>query len=257
MRILITFAGDRGRLKFPRQYNQLVQGFIYRHLDAWLAKKVHDEGFADPHNLKRRLRLFTFSRLIPVREAGGRWHSEDDHILFEGPVQLTIASPVADFLSSLVEHLLKNPQLDLGGREVSLIEARVEPAPEYRRPVLVRALSPITVYSTLHAPNGKKKTYYYSPFESEFSLLVVKNLARKVRAWSGEEVEAEGEVRPVRVSKRNERVLKYKGTVIKAWDGVYELELPERLFRMAFDAGLGAKNSQGFGMVQVIDAPKT
>lgn len=249
MRIAITFAGERGQLKLPRQYNQLVQGFIYRHLDRWLAKTIHDDGFADPRNLKRRLRLFTFSRLVPVREAGGRWHWQDDHIVFEGPVRLMIASPGAEFLSSLVEHLLKNPQLDLGERGVTLIEARVEAVPEHRRPALVRALSPIAVYSTLRTPAGKKKTYYYSPFEEEFSLLAVRNLARKVRAWTGEEVEAEGEIRPVRVSKRNEHVVLYKGTVIKAWDGIYELDLPEVLFRMAFDAGLGAKNSQGFGCI--------
>ncbi|HEX30478.1 TPA: CRISPR-associated endoribonuclease Cas6, partial [Candidatus Poribacteria bacterium] len=45
----------------------------------------------------------------------------------------------------------------------------------------------------------------------------------------------------------------YRDTVIKGWTGVYELDLPEPFFHLAYDAGLGAKNSQGFGMVEIIE----
>jgi CRISPR/Cas system endoribonuclease Cas6 (RAMP superfamily) len=31
-----------------------------------------------------------------------------------------------------------------------------------------------------------------------------------------------------------------------------ELDLPEPFFLLAYDAGLGSKNSQGFGMVEVV-----
>jgi len=46
---------------------------------------------------------------------------------------------------------------------------------------------------------------------------------------------------------------KFKGFIIKGWMGIYELHLPETYLSMALDAGLGAKNSQGFGMVEVIE----
>lgn len=251
MRVALSLVGKEGRLRLPRQYNELVQGFIYKHLDGCLAKSVHDEGFADPRSAKRKLKLFAFSRLSPDRNAGGRWRFVGEHIEFQGPVCLVISSPMVDFLSSLAEHLLTEPRLMLGDQELELLGVGVEGAPEHRRPVLVRTLSPITIYSTLQGGDGKKKTYYYTPFECEFSELLVKNLVRKVRVWEGREVEAEGEVRPIKVSKRNEHVLNYKGTVIKAWSGIYELDLPPRLFQMAFDAGLGAKNSQGFGCIEV------
>ena len=48
------------------------------------------------------------------------------------------------------------------------------------------------------------------------------------------------------------KIMKYGDTVIKAWSGVYELDLPEPFFLLAYDAGLGSKNSQGFGMVEVV-----
>ncbi|NSW80643.1 MAG: CRISPR-associated endoribonuclease Cas6, partial [Chthonomonadetes bacterium] len=55
------------------------------------------------------------------------------------------------------------------------------------------------------------------------------------------------------VNKRNEHIVFYKDTVIKAWSGVYEVSLPEPLFRMAMDAGLGSKNSQGFGCMGIYE----
>ena len=242
MRLVIRFVGRRGGLRLPLQYNELIQGFIYRHLEDKVASRVHTDGFPDPRSL-RRLRLFTFSRLF------GRWRREGEHILFRGPVVLVVASPWDRFISSLATELLLSGAFQVNGQEARVEGISVEGIPAYRCPVRVRTLSPITVYSTLQGPGGRRKTYYYSPFEREFSELLVRNLARKVRAWEGREVEAEGEIRPIKVSKRNEHVLKYKGTVIKAWSGIYELELPEALFRMAFDAGLGAKNSQGFGCI--------
>jgi len=54
------------------------------------------------------------------------------------------------------------------------------------------------------------------------------------------------------VSNRNLVVANFKGTWIKGWTGLYELNLPEPYFTIAYDTGLGAKNSQGFGMVDVV-----
>ena len=244
MQLKLRFSIRAGELTLPLNYNELLQGFIYRHLEADLAARLHDEGFPDPCG-RRKLKLFTFSRLL------GRWKRSGDRIAFLEAVELVVASPWDEFVASLSTNLLSAEELRLNGQEVFLEELRVEPVPEYRESVTVKTLSPVTIYSTLFGPGGRKKTYYYNPFEEEFSELLVRNLARKARVWYGKEVEAEGEIRPVKVSKRDEHVLMYKGTVIKAWSGIYELRLPEELFRMAFAAGLGAKNSQGFGCIEV------
>jgi CRISPR-associated endoribonuclease Cas6 len=52
------------------------------------------------------------------------------------------------------------------------------------------------------------------------------------------------------------RILEYRGTVIKGWTGLFKLDLPEPFFLLAYDSGLGSKNSQGFGMVEVVDGPE-
>jgi CRISPR-associated endoribonuclease Cas6 len=260
MRIKLTLEATHAQtLALPRQYNELIQGFLYRHLDRWLAEALHNEGLPDPQSTKRRLRMFTFSRLQ------GRFSLEKDSttIIFRGPVRLVVASPLEPFLNSLLEHLLKERRLRLGGQEVRLLDAAIESPPLYESPVRVETLSPITVYRTLYTAEGKRKTYYYSPFEDEFEELLLENLQRKLRTWrawralitpNGKPESEGGEaratrIRPRKVSPRDEHVLTYKGTVIKAWTGVYELDLPPALCEMAFDAGLGAKNSQGFGCI--------
>ena len=236
------------RLVVPVHYNHLVQGMIYRHLNPLIAQQTHDFGWAVDG--KRRLPLFVFSRLR------GRFRRQNGNLIFEKTIALSVSSPVTDLLESLALRLLHERNLTLGGFSLELTSVEVALPPTYRRPVLLKALSPITVYSTLEAPDGRKKTYYYAPQEPEFGRQVLENLRRKIRAWTGEDIPPDGAAfRPVKVSNRNLVVARYKGTVIKGWTGIYELDAPEPYFRMALDAGLGAKNSQGFGFVEVW-APK-
>ena len=236
-------ADGQQEIVLPIHYNVLLQGVIYSSLDAALAHRVHEQGWTDAG---RRLKLFTFSRLR------GDFRRRGKHLVFSGRLVWTVASPEEEMLESLVFGLMRAQALRVGDARLELISVEVAMPTSYRRPVLLKALSPITTYSTFETPDGRKKTYYYAPQESEFGRLVLENLRRKIRAWTGEDIPPDGATfRPVKVSNRNLVVARYKGTIVKGWTGIYELDAPEPYFRMALDAGLGAKNSQGFGCVEV------
>jgi len=133
------------------------------------------------------------------------------------------------------------------------VEPKISPP---SRPVQVKTLSPITVYSTLYTREGKRKTYYYTPWEKEFSSLILENLRKKIHAFRGENIPYQSDnhyIKPLRVSRRDEKIVKYKGTIIKGWMGIYELYLPMEYFPFAYHAGLGSKNSQGFGMIEITE----
>jgi CRISPR-associated endoribonuclease Cas6 len=254
MRLRITLKPEAGSLRVSVQYNHLLQALIYANLDRALSQWLHDEGHA--YGL-RRFKLFTFSRLFgKARFGGGRAE-------FTGPVHFYLGSVDAEVLGSLAEHLLKKPSVRLGGAKCMVSEVGVEPAPgiDPTRPVRVKTLSPLTAYSTLLTHDGRKKTYYYAPQEKEWSEMLVANLARKAKAlgWTADTNRdlANAWVRPHKVSGRDQKILKFKGTVIKGWTGLYEVNLPEPYFRLAYDAGFGAKNAQGFGMVGVVRAHKS
>lgn len=245
MRIRLQIVPEKPPLVLPCNYNQIVQAFIYTGLDRRLSKEIHDEGCKDPKT-DRKLKLFTFSRLIPEKSA----EVKQGIISFHESIYLVVASPLGEFIESLVTTLLKEPERYLGRNRVGIGSVEVESLPPYQESIRVRTLSPITVYSTLKTADGRKKTYYYTPSEREWAELIIENLRRKVRIFYNE-IEDGGYIHPVKVSSRNQRIVIYKGTVIKGWDGMFELKLPERMFLMAFEAGLGAKNSQGFGCVEI------
>jgi CRISPR-associated endoribonuclease Cas6 len=243
MRLVLRLHPADGPSRVPVHYNGLIQALIYNHLDEHLAQELHDEGFPEG---KRHLKLFTFSRLL------GHCRVRDGWLEPWGVMRLVIASPMVSFLDSLAVHLVRSAELRLGPARFLVESVEVAFEQPYRSPVLLRALSPITVYSTPQTADGRKKTYYYAPTEPEFGQLLLANLRRKVRVWTGEDIpEDNASFRPYRVSSRDQHVVLYKGTVIKGWSGLYELQAPEPYFRMALDAGLGAKNSQGFGCVEV------
>jgi CRISPR-associated endoribonuclease Cas6 len=246
LRLKIKFKHkSKDVLILPLSYNLYLQAFVYTYLDEWVSQFLHNTGFEDKKS-GRRIKFFTFSRIIP----DGKVKFEDKRIHFYGTCNLVISSPYNEFIQSFASNLLKNGIFHLAGEILEVISIEVEGVPKYSESLLVKTLSPITVYSTLITKDGKKKTYYYNPFEKEFEQLVIENLKRKARIWFNEEVD-NGSIKPYKVSTKNEKIIVYKDTVIKGWDGIYEIKLPEKLFQLAFDAGLGSKNSQGFGLIEV------
>lgn len=235
-------------------YGATLQGFIYNQLDATLANWLHSDAYP---LAKRSYKMFTFSRLTAVN--GGRYTLSNGQITFTGPFSFTLASINNDVLCSLAERLLKAPAVHLGPNPCSVrgIEVLKKPEPDFSKPINLRAISPITVYQTLHDATGRKKAYFYSPFERDWHRLLRDNLARKATALGWEDDIAKAletaQFTPVHVRQQDQKIITYKGTVIKGWLGRYQISgVPEAYFELLYDTGLGSKNSQGFGMVEVV-----
>ncbi len=239
-----------GELALPVHYNHMIQAVIYRHLDEALAEWLHDEGFRFE---KRLFKLFTFSRLYGRRRV---FDAERGEIRWRGPVHLRIGSMHHDFMLSFAKHLMRKPRVRLGWSTCEVVEVAVERYSVPSGPVRVQAVSPITVYHTEEV-EGRRRTHYYTPFDAAFNEGIRKNLLRKARAFMGEGVALpalpEEVIRPIRVRERDQVVARYKNFWIKGWMGVYELHLPADYFDLAYCAGLGSKNAQGFGMVRLYE----
>ena len=246
MRITVSFEEEKGSLNLPIHYNHLVQSFIYSSLDELTAKFYHEKGYTFG---KRKFKLFTFSRIL-----GKEREVKNKDIIFKGPVKLKIGAMEEDILESFATHIVKKSEFYLGKNKCYLISIEVEMPVEAKSPVVVRTLSPITISKTLYDLEGKKKRYYFSPFEKDFQKEIINNLLRKAKAYFGEDIPSiEGSfIKPLKVSKRNLSIVNFKGTWIEGWTGIYELNLPKPYFELAYNAGLGSKNSQGFGMVEVV-----
>jgi CRISPR-associated endoribonuclease Cas6 len=240
MRIAIGFEGEN--LSFPLEYNHIIQGFIYRNIDETLASFLHDKGFITKG---RSFKLFTFSRLL------GKYRINRDKIEFEKGFKFWIASPVDNLIESFASNLARKPGVLLGDEKFFVTSIEVKPRPSYNDAEIFM-LSPVTVYSTLLKPDGGKKTYYYNPKEEDFGRLINENMRKKYTAFFGKEADDLGmDMTPVRVRASDEKIVRYKGFIIKGWMGKYHIKGDEELISLAYDTGLGAKNSQGFGMFEI------
>jgi len=230
------------KIVVPTNYNELIQGAIYRNISNDLAKFLHEKGFVLS---KRRFKLFTFSRLL------GNYVFDRRHgkFVYSGDVKLLISSPVKRFVKELANTILKKGFITLGENRLRVVEMAFPLIPHFDKEVKIRTLSPITVYSTLLTADGKKKTYYYSPWESEFSKLLDQNAKKKYFILKKRKLKSSLSIKPLRVK---EVVVIYKGFVIKGWIGTFILSGPKSLIKTVYEAGLGPKNSQGFGMFEVM-----
>ena len=252
MRIKIQLEAPSS-LALPTHYNALLQGMIYHQIDGNLADWLHDGAY---QTARRTYKMFTFSRLVgPFNRVNGR-------LRFRGPVWFQLASYNNDVLCSLAEHLLKAPDVRLGAQRcrVSGVEVLAQPEVDFSKPMRVKMLSPLVIHETLYDAKGRSKTHYLNPQDLEWGQRVIDNLARKATAlgWQDPAQALKGAwIRPQHVNLSDQKIVMYKKTghkdfVIKGWMGLYRVKLPERYFWLAYDVGLGGKNAQGFGMVEVI-----
>ncbi len=241
MRLRVTTNVPVG-VSLPDHYDWYVQAYIYSTLSESLSSLLHDLGFSYG---KRTFKLFTFSRLIgKVRISNG--------IMFIAPprMHLLISSPLPEFTRDLANQILERGEVRIGEMSFGVRSTTFVEEPELEPPLKIRTLSPITVYSTLLKPDGKKKTYYYSPFEEEFSKLITENARKKYRVLTGWHTDGKLYLEPVRV---REVIVKFKKNFVRAWEGTFILKGSRELIKTVYDTGLGAKNSEGFGMFEVVE----
>jgi len=243
MRIKITLEEiNQKDIILPIHYNYLIQSFIYNNISRELADFLHNKGF---EHGKRKFKMFVFSRVFSEKIK-----IHEDKIKFGNKVYFFISSPLKEFLSQFAEHLIKRSEFKIFNNNLILREVFVLPIIEPESKIKIKMLSPLTVYSTF-LKNKKKKTYYYSPYEKEFEVLIKENLKKKYESFYKEKRNFDFKIKPLRVNKNSEKIIIYKGTVIKGWLGTYEIESEKDIIKFAYDTGLGSKNSQGFGMFEI------
>jgi CRISPR-associated endoribonuclease Cas6 len=107
----------------------------------------------------------------------------------------------------------------------------------------------------MYKKDGTPYTVYYSPFEKEFQEQLQNNLVKKFRLIFPKEPLPEHNVEFKPIGKPRLQVALFNAEdtrPIKGWWGNFQLEGPKELLSVGIDAGLGAKNSAGWGCVTPI-----
>ncbi len=264
MRLRLSMIPLNPHTAVPINYNYPLSAAIYKILSqaapdyaAWL----HDHGYVGA--TERRMKLFTFSRLnIPsVRRVEQTLVAGDDR-----PWLLHIASPMEEeFVQNFVLGLFESQKLEIGGPGAVgrfLIESvEAIPEPSFREEMKGKTLSPIVV-STMREYQGKLQPYYYRPTDPELPGAVRQNLMAKYELVTGRacpkpdlHIELDMQYYQRKHGKVT-RLLRIKEgtpeeTHIKAFEMPFVLRGNPELMRIAWECGIGDKNSLGLGMVEL------
>ncbi|MFY9257549.1 MAG: CRISPR-associated endoribonuclease Cas6 [Dethiobacteria bacterium] len=252
MQLTLTFDAP-SPVELPVHYSHLVQGMIYHGMENPLLRSyLHEHGFQLE---KRRFKLFTFSRLMGQEV---HFNQAKKRLILTPPLQLVVCSPIPFILQELGTGFLRQGRVRIGPARLTVKEmTTAQPRVETDR-IGIRMLSPMAVYSTLPTADGRKYTYYFSPFEPKFSKLTGDNLLKKhLLIHGGPPLSEVFSIRPLQVTEQDHKVTRYKNFIVKGWMGTYELLGDPALLQIALTAGLGAKNSQGYGCCTLLNNDST
>lgn len=234
MQIYLTFKLDE-TLCIPLSYNYQLQSSIYSKLaeigfsDFW-----HDEGFGETQNFK----MFTFSPL------SGSYSIVDKKICFENEISFEVRSPIFEFCDELQRSFEVRPYIKLFDTRLQLIGAGLTNQHINDGRALFSAASPVIVSTVL----PDRKTEYFYPGDDCFIERLKNNYKNKFEsAYEGNAPEIDIQV----VSEGKKVVTKYKNIWLNG--NKCELLVKGDCFALEFiyNSGLGEKNSQGFGFVNI------
>ena len=247
VRLRLSLNSERDFISLPLHHNTILQAMLYRSLPPEISKFLHDIGFFYE---KRRFKLFTFSKIFSPRYRITSNKEGKKFVNYKTPIELYVSSALKDITTLWGEKFLKSHEVKLGKNSMYLDAIEVLTTPDFKEEMLIKTLSPITAYRTFE--NGKKFYRYYSPEEPEFNELLKENLRKKYKLLTNEDIEDfPFEIQPEKNIKKV--LLKYKDFPIEAYEGIFRIKTDPEKFKFVYDAGLGAKNSQGFGMIEVIE----
>lgn len=240
MQITIQLIGEQ--ISLPIASNESIQGLIYKAIseDLSYSSKVHEEGRCFDG---RKYKLFTFG------EPKGRYLVQGKEIVYLDGMCLTVRSMDPYFIQLIFSYFTKNEQIQIGKQTVRVGDVKITDDRIFEDRIVIRTLSPITAYMTEETGH----TVYYSPKDEKFYDSLITNARRKWGSVYGEsEEEPSLHIYGLEDVRYIKRATRFKSTYITAWHGTFVLEGAPKILDFLYQVGLGSKNSQGFGMFEVI-----
>jgi len=237
LRIKINLKGKN--IDLPIHYNYAIQGLLYN---------IITQKFKDAHDIgevyeNQKFKPFCFSRIF-----SSKYEIKDKRILFDGEIYFIFSSPFSDISDHVVNYFLNNNTVRLGDNIVSVSSLKSNDY-KLKSSMKVRALCPITVYET-QKNEDSKFVRFFSPDMVEFKECIKSNMNKKAAILGIRS--GTFDISPFKVTEKDEKVIRYKQSIIKGWTGIYSISGSDEMMRIAFEWGLGVKNSEGFGMVEEV-----
>lgn len=252
MRIEISFYSEN-RIIIPWQYLDFLRGIFYQALNLGiprLAKEIHNNGFLIEG---KKYKLATFSLLYPER-----YEKCSDGLSVQGHITWWVSSPIEPLINALSLGLLNHPTVRFGNDWLKVLHVRELKTPKFSESMTFTTLSPICVSTGERSDSGQFVKRFLSPPSNasisdsdDFVRILSENLERKAKIIFGQDYSCNRALLLEPLSTSKSKLLKIKDTDVRAWMMSGRISGPAELLQLAYDAGLGERNTQGFGMIDL------
>ncbi len=269
MRLKLTLIPKEKKCSIPINYQYPLSAAIYQILysaSSEYAQFLHEKGYISEKG--KPLKLFTFSYLF-IPHAFVR----NNILMTYGapPCTLYISSPLLeDFVKNFILGLFMNQEVVIGNKYIVgrfvIKEVKSIAAPIFSKSEKFKCISPFIV-STMNKKNGKLMPYYYRPDDNELGEAIRQNLIQKYQTINKKMPEDQAlmfEIDKNYVNRKGgfDKVTKLitiketnetEMTQIKAILAPLTLSGSLELMEIAWECGIGEKNSLGFGMIEKVE----
>ena len=268
MRIKLSLRSVENNSRIPINYQYPLSAAIYKilsHGSAEYADWLHNKGYLSGDGKPRK--LFNFSKLhIPgVKRI-------DSTLLIPGNrnCQVCISSPMLeDFIQHFVIGLFENQKIEIGGRNTitrfAIESVETVALPEFKPHQKFRCLSPVVI-SGKHLYDERLQEYYLRADDPDLSNAIKKNLTKKYELIFQKSIDDDnfefvldrdyitrrGGIHKISKLITIKENIKNEATKIKCFESPFTLSAKRELMNIAWECGIGQRNSLGFGMVDLV-----
>jgi CRISPR-associated endoribonuclease Cas6 len=226
----------------PWSYRSDLTRLIYRLIgrsDKSYASWLHDEGYEKGGKVYR---LFVYSDLqfAPIQVSSSGLKSK-------GCIVWQLASPDERFIKAVIGGVkLQGNKLDLFGSTFDVLDTLQTELPKTKENPTFRTVSPVVV----SIQEGKGGTpAYLNPEDQRFTQALERNLFSKWEAYKKKPIEVKDF--GIRTWEPKSKLVPTFDINVRAWNLKLQMWGSDQLIRFAYDSGLGERNSQGFGMIEI------
>ncbi len=240
LKLLLEATED---IAIPWSYRSDLTRLVYRLIGladkdyaSWLYYKGYVRG-------RKVYRMFCYSDLECAR-----FEVSSEGLKARGSMVWQITSPDENFIKKLMSgiNILSN-RLEIFGGKIEVLDAIETRMPSIDRATTFHTISPIVVSKQNKGKDSPP--LYLSPQNHGFTESLERNMLFKWEAFNGKPIEQQGF--QIRVWNPKSKLVPIFNIKVRAWNLKLQMWGSDELVRFVYDTGLGERNSQGFGMIEV------
>ena len=240
MRSLIHLISDDDAV-IPINYQHALSSALYAFI-----KEANPDLSSSLHH-SQDFKFFNFSNIKFPRAAR---KGPEVHLRKGTHVRFNFSSPASDILEATITGMLSKGKMEILDAGFSIEKIEILQTPSFSTTATFSTLSPIHI--DMVRKNGER--WDLVPTDPEWRQRIEENSRKKYAHYFGKEYRGRFEITDI--SRMNKKRINVGGQWWVSAHAQFTISAEAEMLRFLWDAGIGSKNSQGFGCLRYIEKEK-